>query len=371
MYKVGKTNIKEAPVSTDAVRLYLKEIGEHELLSAEEEFIVAQKVKKGDDIAKQTLINSNLRLVVSIAKSYVNKGIHFMDLIQEGNIGLMKAVKMFEPDKGYKFSTYATWWIKQSISRSLADHSRTIRIPVHMVETINKLTKVSKALTQELGHQPNPEEIAEKINISSDLIEAIYNRIIAMSSFKDIVAAIKKGEKVSSCDYLVDTSDKLSSEYDSEHVESIAKAIVNIYKTNTKEIPSVKKVEKLINMTPEKIERILLTSQDITSLDLKVGDEKDTTLQDFIPDDENNLEENIEKKFIRKCIEDVLDTLDERTRDIMKLRYGFVDGETKTLKEIGDIYNISRERVRQIEQKVLEDKKFKMQMAKAVCLEVN
>ena len=175
MYENYKEEINSS--SVDIVKLYLKQIGDFPLLSAEEEFEIAKRVKEGDTEAEQLLINSNLRLVVSVAKHYLNRGMSFMDLIQEGNLGLIKAVKSFEPDMGNKFSTYATWWIRQAISRAIADQGRTIRIPVHMIETINRLVKVSKSLTQELGHEPSEEEIAKAINLPLEDIEKIYNDI--------------------------------------------------------------------------------------------------------------------------------------------------------------------------------------------------
>lgn len=438
MYENYKEEINSS--SIDIVKLYLKQIGDFPLLSAEEEFEIAKRVKEGDAEAEQLLINSNLRLVVSVAKHYLNRGMSFMDLIQEGNLGLIKAVKSFEPDMGNKFSTYATWWIRQAISRAIADQGRTIRIPVHMIETINRLVKVSKSLTQELGHEPSEEEIAKAINLPLEDIEKIYNDI---SKEKNLFSFVDKNDKA---DVISSLSEKLGEKYDQKKVDVVLKSVAGLIRTGRK-FPTLEKVVKNINISPEKIRKILCNSRGICSLDAGIGDSKDSSLQDFISDD-YSIEEQIEKQIIAEGINNVLNSCDKRIKNIIKLRFGFeipvdkaeeiykmilnndkltkyrncldkskndkkrrlyrqrildelsriyneetvdvilgtilywlktknslpkfdevmkhINNGSKTLEEIGYMYDISRERVRQIEQRFSEDKKIKRMFAKVV-----
>ena len=255
----------------DPVRMYLKEIGKVPLLSAEEEIELAKKMELGDEEAKKKLAEANLRLVVSIAKRYVGRGMLFLDLIQEGNLGLIKAVEKFDYRKGYKFSTYATWWIRQAITRAIADQARTIRIPVHMVETINKLIRVSRQLLQELGREPSPEEIAEEMN-----------------------------------------------------------------------------------MPVERVREILKISQEPVSLETPIGEEEDSHLGDFIQDD--NVPVPVDAAaytLLREQLDEVLDTLTDREKKVLSLRFGLEDGRGRTLEEVGKEFNVTRERIRQIEAKAL------------------
>ena len=255
----------------DHVRIYLKEIGKVDLLSPEEEIELAERMAQGDEVAKVRLAEANLRLVVSIAKRYVGRGMLFLDLIQEGNLGLIKAVEKFDHTKGYKFSTYATWWIRQAITRAIADQARTIRIPVHMVETINKVIRVSRQLLQELGHDPSPEEIAEEMQIP-------VNRV------RDI----------------------------------------------------------------------LKIAQEPVSLETPIGEEEDSHLGDFIPaEDAQEPAEAASFALLREQLVDVLATLTPREEKVLKLRFGFDDGRNRTLEEVGKEFNITRERIRQIEAKAL------------------
>lgn len=255
----------------DPVRQYLKEIGRIPLLSVEEEKILAEKMLEGDEDAKMRLVESNLRLVVSIAKRYLGRGMYFLDLIQEGNLGLMKAVEKFDHAKGFKFSTYATWWIRQAITRAIADQARTIRIPVHMVETIHKVTRYSRQMLQELGREPTADEIGEKIG-----------------------------------------------------------------------------------MTAEKVREILKISQDPVSLETPIGEEEDSHLGDFIPDEDTPAPADAAASTIlREVIERELHTLTHREEHVIKLRFGLYDGRTRTLEEVGKEFNITRERIRQIEAKAL------------------
>ena len=255
----------------DHVRIYLKEIGKVDLLSPEEEIELAERMAKGDEAAKVRLAEANLRLVVSIAKRYVGRGMLFLDLIQEGNLGLIKAVEKFDHTKGYKFSTYATWWIRQAITRAIADQARTIRIPVHMVETINKVIRVSRQLLQELGHDPSPEEIAEEMQIP-------VNRV------RDI----------------------------------------------------------------------LKIAQEPVSLETPIGEEEDSHLGDFIPaEDAQEPAEAASFALLREQLVDVLATLTPREEKVLKLRFGIEDGRTRTLEEVGREFNVTRERIRQIEAKAL------------------
>jgi len=260
----------------DHVRMYLKEIGKVPLLTGDEELVLAQKMIEGEtegerEAAKQKLVEANLRLVVSIAKRYVGRGMFFLDLIQEGNLGLMKAVEKFDYNKGFKFSTYATWWIRQAITRAIADQARTIRIPVHMVETINKVLRVSRQLLQELGHEASAEEIAEVMNIPV-----------------------------------------------------------------------------------EKVRETMKIAQEPVSLETPIGEEEDSHLGDFIPDDDAPAPaEAASYTMLREHLDEVLHTLTPREMQVLKLRFGFDDGRTRTLEEVGKEFNITRERIRQIEAKAL------------------
>jgi len=255
----------------DPVRMYLKEIGKVPLLSADEEIDLAKRMEKGDNEAKRRLAEANLRLVVSIAKRYVGRGMLFLDLIQEGNLGLIKAVEKFDYRKGYKFSTYATWWIRQAITRAIADQARTIRIPVHMVETINKLIRVSRQLLQELGREPQPEEIAKEMGMSVD-----------------------------------------------------------------------------------KVREIMKISQEPVSLETPIGEEEDSHLGDFIPDDDAPAPaEAAAFTLLKEQLIDVLDTLTAREEKVLRLRFGLDDGRARTLEEVGKEFNVTRERIRQIEAKAL------------------
>jgi RNA polymerase primary sigma factor len=255
----------------DPVRMYLKEIGRVDLLSAQEEIKLATRIEEGDEEAKRRLAEANLRLVVSIAKRYVGRGMLFLDLIQEGNMGLIKAVEKFDYRKGFKFSTYATWWIRQAITRAIADQARTIRIPVHMVETINKLIRVQRQLLQDLGREPTPEEIAEDMDL-----------------------------------------------------------------------------------TPEKVREILKIAQEPVSLETPIGEEDDSHLGDFIEDqDATSPSEHAAYELLKEQLEDVLDTLTDREENVLRLRFGLDDGRTRTLEEVGKVFGVTRERIRQIEAKAL------------------
>ena len=266
----SKTATSKLKVS-DPVRMYLKEIGNVPLLSAEEEINLAVRIRGGDDIAKQELAEANLRLVVSIAKRYVGRGMQFLDLIQEGNMGLMKAVEKFDHTKGFKFSTYATWWIRQAITRAIADQARTIRIPVHMVETINKLVRVQRQLLQDLGREPTPEEIGAEMDLPT-----------------------------------------------------------------------------------EKVREILKIAQEPVSLETPIGEEDDSHLGDFI-EDEGAMSPEVftSSALLREQLEDVLDTLTDREENVLRLRFGLDDGNIRTLEQVGKVFGVTRERIRQIEAKAL------------------
>ena len=264
-------SVPEGIAIDDPVRMYLKEIGRVPLLSADEEVELARLMEEGDEEAKRRLAEANLRLVVSIAKRYVGRGMLFLDLIQEGNLGLIKAVEKFDYLKGFKFSTYATWWIRQAITRAIADQARTIRIPVHMVETINKLIRVQRQLIQELGRDPQPEEIAREMDISE-----------------------------------------------------------------------------------ERVREILKISQEPVSLETPIGEEEDSHLGDFIEDEEALAPAEAASFFLlREQLEDVLSTLTLREKKVLQLRFGLEDGRSRTLEEVGQVFGVTRERIRQIEAKAL------------------
>ena len=264
-------SVPEGVSIEDPVRMYLKEIGKVSLLSADEEIELAKRMEKGDEAAKKRLAEANLRLVVSIAKRYVGRGMLFLDLIQEGNLGLIKAVEKFDYRKGYKFSTYATWWIRQAITRAIADQARTIRIPVHMVETINKLIRVSRQLLQELGREPTPEEIAEEMDMPVD-----------------------------------------------------------------------------------RVREILKISQKPVSLETPIGEEEDSHLGDFIQDDNVPVPADAAAfTLLKEQLVEVLSTLTDREQKVLRLRFGLDDGRARTLEEVGKEFNVTRERIRQIEAKAL------------------
>lgn len=274
--KLSQSAMKDTSAPTgvkinDPVRMYLKEIGRVNLLTADEEVQLALRIEQGDDEAKQELAEANLRLVVSIAKRYVGRGMQFLDLIQEGNMGLMKAVEKFDYRRGFKFSTYATWWIRQAITRAIADQARTIRIPVHMVETINKLIRIQRQLLQDLGREPLPEEIGAEMD-----------------------------------------------------------------------------------MPTEKVRNILKIAQEPVSLETPIGEEEDSHLGDFIEDqDATSPADHAAYEMMKKQLENVLDTLTDREENVLRLRFGLDDGRTRTLEEVGKVFGVTRERIRQIEAKAL------------------
>ena len=268
---LNAVDLLEGIGTEDPVRMYLKEIGTVPLLSAEEEFRLATRKQQGDEVAKQRLIEANLRLVVSIAKRYTGRGMSFLDLVQEGNLGLIKGVEKFDPEKGFKLSTYATWWIRQSVTRALADQARTIRVPVHMVETINKMSKMQRKLTLELGYEPSVKELAERLEMSE-----------------------------------------------------------------------------------EKVQEIMQIAREPASLETPIGEEDDSNLGDFVADS-NVLspEGNVESVMLREHIDTLLGDLKERERQVIVLRFGLEDGHPRTLEEVGKEFNVTRERIRQIEAKAL------------------
>ena len=269
--EMSDVKVDDSYSTDDPVRMFLKEIGKVPLLTAEEEVELAIRMSQGDEEAKRRMTEANLRLVVSIAKRHVGRGMLFLDLIQEGNLGLIKAVEKFDYTKGYKFSTYATWWIRQAITRAIADQARTIRIPVHMVETINKVIRVSRQLLQELGHDPSAEEIAAEMG-----------------------------------------------------------------------------------MPVEKVREILKIAQEPVSLETPIGEEEDSHLGDFIPDEDASApSEAASFSLLKEQLMEVLDTLTPREKKVLELRFGIVDGRTRTLEEVGKEFNVTRERIRQIEAKAL------------------
>ncbi len=302
----------------DPVRMYLREIGRIPLLTFEEELDLAKRILEGDEDAKQKLAESNLRLVVSIAKKYVGRGMLFLDLIQEGNMGLIKAVEKFDYTKGFKFSTYATWWIRQAITRAIADQARTIRIPVHMVETINKLIRTSRHLLQQLGREPSPEEIAQEMEIPVEKVVEIQK--IAQDPVS-LETPIGEEDDSHLGDFIQDDPEEIAQEM---------------------EIP----VEKVVE-----IQKI---AQDPVSLETPIGEEDDSHLGDFIQDDDSPApQDSAAYTMLREQLEEVMNTLTPREAKVLKLRFGLEDGKSRTLEEVGREFKVTRERIRQIEAKAL------------------
>ncbi|MCX7719715.1 MAG: sigma-70 family RNA polymerase sigma factor [Dictyoglomus thermophilum] len=326
----------------DPVKMYLKEIGKIPLLTPEEEIELAKRVEQGDEEAKKKLIEANLRLVVSVAKRYIGRGLSFLDLIQEGNLGLIKAVEKFDWRKGYKFSTYATWWIRQAITRAIADQARTIRIPVHMVETMNKIHKITRLLTQNLGRKPTEEDIAKFLVIQQKLQEfGVYQ---------------ESGEKISD-DEIIEIS-KLS-------LEEIAKKLVEMHlKAKNNKVPTKEEInekakelkhvlEEEIRQQTEKVREISMMGQEPLSLEMPVGEDEDNRLADFVENKDLSPADIAVQKSLKKDIEELLNELSEREREILKLRFGLEDNQPRTLEEVGKLFNVTRERIRQIEAKAL------------------
>ncbi|MFN3698961.1 MAG: sigma-70 family RNA polymerase sigma factor [Dictyoglomus sp.] len=315
----------------DPVKMYLKEIGKIPLLTPEEEIELAKRVEEGDEEAKKRLIEANLRLVVSVAKRYIGRGLSFLDLIQEGNLGLIKAVEKFDWRKGYKFSTYATWWIRQAITRAIADQARTIRIPVHMVETMNKIHKVTRQLTQKLGKKPTEEDIAKFFVIQQKLQEFRINQ--------------DSGDKITD-EEIIDLS--LSS------IDEIAKTLATKIKESSDKVRDLKKViEEEVKQQAEKIREISMMGQEPLSLEMPVGEDEDNRLADFVENKELSPADVAIQKSLKKDIEELLNELSEREREILKLRFGLEDNQPRTLEEVGKLFNVTRERIRQIEAKAL------------------
>ncbi|ACK42589.1 MULTISPECIES: sigma-70 family RNA polymerase sigma factor [Dictyoglomus] len=326
----------------DPVKMYLKEIGKIPLLTPEEEIELAKRVEQGDEDAKKRLIEANLRLVVSVAKRYIGRGLSFLDLIQEGNLGLIKAVEKFDWRKGYKFSTYATWWIRQAITRAIADQARTIRIPVHMVETMNKIHKITRLLTQSLGRKPTEEDIAKFLVIQQKLQEfEVYQ---------------ESGEKISD-DEIVEISmlslDEIAKKLVELHLKTKGKKELTKEKINeeAKELRHV--LEEEIKQQTEKVREISMMGQEPLSLEMPVGEDEDNRLADFVENKDLSPADIAVQKSLKKDIEELLNELSEREREILKLRFGLEDNQPRTLEEVGKLFNVTRERIRQIEAKAL------------------
>jgi RNA polymerase primary sigma factor len=321
-------DLSSPELTNDPVRMYLREIGRVSLLTAEEEVSLAKAIQRGDkarhrlklkgsdltpkgraklqaevregELARRRLAEANLRLVVSVAKRYIGRGISFLDLIQEGNIGLLRAVEKFDHRKGYKFSTYATWWIRQAISRAIADQARTIRIPVHMVETINRLVRTQRRLSQELGREPSPEEIALEMNLLSKEDKLAYEETMAASETVD---------------------------------------------------PAL---ERRIRRAASKVRRIMRVSQEPMSLEMPIGSEENSYLGDFIEDESlPGPVDAASRQLLKEQMSDILDSLGERERKVLEMRFGLKDGQGRTLEEVGQEFGVTRERIRQIEAKAL------------------
>lgn len=357
----------------DSVKAYLNDIAKIPLLTPEEEKEIASRVREGDEDAKKILIESNLRLVVSIAKRFQGRGLDILELIQEGNIGLMKAVERFEPEKGFKFSTYATWWIRQSVSRAVADYGKTIRIPVHMGEQINKYMREKRIITQQLGREPTNLDIAEvrakvevlkvftKIN-ERDLETILNSTGGKIFNQKEIVSKIELSNDENERNILhkakreieQELNKKLSYEEFAEICteNEILKSINN--KLNRDELHALKRsLDEEVKIQLEKIKEFNKLSADTVSLDTPVGEDQDSKLADFIPDENTNAEDEALMQSLKKAIAEVLSTLPEREQTIIRMRFGLDDGRPKTLEEVGKNFGVTRERIRQIEAKSL------------------